>query len=67
MFHVLRIRSRCKSILIDEFVKPTDKDKGGTGIKNMISRANLCNGTVTTLSSHGEGYTLQVIFRLDEW
>jgi signal transduction histidine kinase len=41
--------------------------KSGAGIKNIISRANLYNGTVTTLSAPGEGYTLQVIFRLDEW
>jgi PAS domain S-box-containing protein len=41
--------------------------KSGTGIKNMINRANLYNGTVTTLSAPGEGYTLQVIFRLDDW
>ncbi|MEP6749997.1 MAG: PAS domain-containing protein [Bacteroidota bacterium] len=41
--------------------------KSGTGIKDMISRAKQHNGTVTTLSSPGEGYTLQVIFRLDEW
>jgi len=41
--------------------------KSGTGIKNIISRANLHYGTVTTLSAPGEGYTLQVIFRLDDW
>jgi len=40
--------------------------KNGPGIKNMIHRANLHNGSVTTLSSPGDGYTLQVIFRLDE-
>jgi hypothetical protein len=33
----------------------------------MVHRANLHNGSVTTLSSPGEGYTLQVIFKLEEW
>ncbi len=39
--------------------------KEGSGIKNIISRANLYKGSVTNLSSPGEGYTLQVILRLD--
>lgn len=39
--------------------------RNGPGIKNMISRAKLYNGSVTTLSNPGEGYTLQVIFRLE--
>jgi two-component system sensor histidine kinase UhpB len=39
--------------------------KNGSGIKNIISRANLYQGSVTTLSSPGEGYTLQVIFKPD--
>jgi PAS domain S-box-containing protein len=40
--------------------------KNGLGIKDIISRAKLYNGTVTTLSSPGEGYTLQVIFQLTD-
>jgi len=40
--------------------------KNGAGIKSIISRANLYHGSVTTLSSPGEGYILQVIFRLDD-
>lgn len=37
--------------------------RSGSSIQNMISRAKLYNGTVTTLSSPGDGYTLQVIFK----
>ena len=43
-----------------------EERKKGTSIKNMITRANMYNGTITTLSSPGDGYTLQVIFRINE-
>jgi PAS domain S-box-containing protein len=39
----------------------------GPGIRDMVTRAKLYNGTVTTLTSPGEGFTLQVIFRLEHW
>jgi len=41
------------------------KRKNGNGLKNIVSRANLYRGSVTTLSTLGDGYTLQVIFRPD--
>lgn len=37
--------------------------KSGTAIESIINRANLHHGTVTTLSSPGQGYTLQVILK----
>ena len=41
------------------------KRRNGNGIKNIVSRASLYRGSVTTLSAPGDGFTLQVIFRPD--
>ena len=43
------------------------KRKNGNGIKSIVSRANLYRGSVTTLSALGDGFTLQIIFRPDNW
>jgi PAS domain S-box-containing protein len=42
------------------------KTKMGMGIINIISRAELYNGNVTTVSKPGEGYELKVVFSLME-
>ena len=40
----------------------TTKKVSGIGIRNVISRAELFNGTVTVVSSPGHGYSLSVVF-----
>ena len=41
----------------DDLLKEID----GVGIKNIRSRANLYNGTVTIVSKPGKGYELKVV------
>ena len=41
------------------------KKENGVGIANIKSRAELYNGTVTTVSKPGEGYELKVVLRLN--
>jgi PAS domain S-box-containing protein len=39
------------------------KNENGVGVLNIKSRAELYNGTVTTVSNPGEGYVLKVVLR----
>jgi PAS domain S-box-containing protein len=42
------------------------KKSNGVGIRNIMSRAELYNGTVTIVSKPRMGYSLQIVFQLDE-
>ena len=44
----------------------TGKKSNGVGIRNIISRAELYNGTVTITSRPGKGYELKVILISDD-
>jgi PAS domain S-box-containing protein len=38
----------------------------GVGIRNIMSRAEIYNGTVTIISKPGKGYSLNIVFQLEE-
>jgi signal transduction histidine kinase len=68
---VIRLRLHADKVILHISDNGTGSDKlkeiSGVGIKNIKSRADLFNGTVTIISKPGKGYVLKVALFLNDY
>jgi PAS domain S-box-containing protein len=64
----LNMRGKQVTLLISDNGKGCDlsEERKGVGIRNIMSRAELCNGAVEIESSPGKGFKLKVMMQIPE-